>query len=207
MDYYPWLVDDEDESFAWNMDTPRELMEKDYLLHRGSSCRDWFPEGLVFDLSRDHGAKLTDCIPNTDSFLIVSEKLKELLETHAPDDPIEVLPVRLRNPRKKLVAAPYFIANVLGTVSCMNKSKSKFTMDSIIKDQVLWFERLVLDEKKIPKEKKLFRLAEKRTLFIIREDLAQKILHADCTGMMFIPMENYGEEFRSDDDDEDDEES
>ncbi|WNG34740.1 hypothetical protein F0U61_14600 [Archangium violaceum] len=205
MRYFPWLHDDEDDSFAWIMDTPKELMEKDYLLHEGTPCKDWFPEGLVFDLSKDHGSKLTDCVPNTDNFLIVSEKLKGVLESHDKEDPIEFLPIRLRNPKKKLVAAPYFIANVLGAVPCMNKSKSKFTMDAIDKEQVAWFEKLVLEEKKIPKKKTLFRLGEKTTLLITREDLAREILTAKCNGMMFIPMEDYGEEFRSDEEDENEE--
>jgi hypothetical protein len=205
MRYFPWLHDDEDDSFAWVMDTPKELMEKDYLLNEGTPCKDWFPEGLVFDLSKDRGSKLTDCVPNTDNFLIVSDKLKGVLESQAPEDAIEFLPVRLRNPKKKLVAAPYFIANLLGTVACMNKSKSKFTMNAIDKEQVSWFEHLVLDEKKIPKKKKLFRLEEKTTLLITREDLAREILKAQCNGMMFIPIEDYGEEFRSTEDEDDDE--
>jgi hypothetical protein len=79
----------------------------------------------------------------------------------------------------------------------VNKSKSKFTMDAIDKEQADWFEHLVLDEKKIPKKKKLFRLEEKTTLLITREDLAREILKSKCDGMMFIPVEDYGEEFRS----------
>jgi hypothetical protein len=203
MRYFPWLHDDEDDSFAWIMDTPNELMEKDYLLRKGNPCKDWFPEGLVFDLSKDHGAKLTDCIPNTDRLLIVSEKLKGVLESQAPEDPIEFLPIRLRNPKKKMVAAPYFIANLLGTVPCLNKSMSKFTMNAILKNQVSWFEHLVLDEERIPKKKKLFRLEEKTTLIITREDLAREILKTSCNGMMFIPVEDYGQEFRSNEGDKD----
>lgn len=205
MRYYPWLVDNEDDTFAWVLDTPRELMEKDYLLHEGIPCKDWFPERQVFDISKDRGSRLTDCIPNRDKLLIVSEKLKAFLESHAPDDPIEFLPVQLRNPNKKLVTAPYFIANLLGSVPCVNKSKSKFTMNAIDKEQVARFRHLSLDETKIPKEKKIFRLGEKMKLIIAREDLAKGILKAKCNGMMYIPMENYGAEFRPNE--EDDEES
>ncbi len=196
MDYYPWLKDDEDESFAWIWGAPRELMETDYLLQRGTPCEDWFPKDLVFELSKDHGVKLTDSIPNTDQFLLVSEKLKGLLEQRAPGVSIEFLPIRLRNQKKKLVAKKYFLANVLGTVGCVDTERSDFKMSSIDKSQVHRFYRLVLDEKKIPDEARLFRLAEDTGQLIIREDLAQDILNADCTGMMFIPLEDFGAEFR-----------
>ncbi|TFZ02001.1 imm11 family protein [Ramlibacter humi] len=206
MNYYTWLVDDEDDSFAWFLDTPKELMETDYLLRKGNPCKEWFTEGMVFDLSEERGSALTDAIPNTDRLLVVSEKLKDLLERHAPEDSIEFLPVRLRTPEGRLIPQAYFVANVLGTVACVNREESKFTMNAILKDQVGRFQHLVLDEPAIPDGKKIFRLAELRTLIIARQDLAQAIVDADCTGMLFIPLKDYGAEFRSDvtDDDEDD---
>ncbi|MBJ6761925.1 hypothetical protein JGU66_14215 [Myxococcaceae bacterium JPH2] len=197
MSYYPWVNDAEDESFAW-LDSHRkeELDENGYLLTEGVSCRDWFPEGLVFDLSKEDGSKLTDSIPNTSALLVVSEKLKGILERETTRGTIEFLSVRLRTPRKKVLAAPYFIANVLSTVACMDAKKSDFTMDSIIKDQVHRFRRLVLQEKKIPKDTKVFRLAEQAQLILVREDLGQTILDEDCTGMFFQDLDDYGSEFR-----------
>ncbi|WP_157774697.1 imm11 family protein [Melittangium boletus] len=191
------MNDDEDESFAW-LDSHRkeELDGKGYLLNEGVPCKDWFPEGLIFDLSKERGSKLTDSIPNTFALLVVSARLKGLLEKETPQGTIEFLPVRLRTPRKKVLDAPYFIANVLGTVACMDVKKSDFTMGRIIKDQVQHFRRLVLQEEKIPKNAKIFRLAERSRLILIREDLGQTIVDEDCTGMIFQELEDYGSEFR-----------
>jgi hypothetical protein len=188
--YYPWVNDDEDES------RKEELDGKGYLLKKGVPCKDWFPEGLIFDLSKEKGSKLTDSIPNTSALLVVSAKLKGILEKETPKGTIEFLSVRLRTPRKKVLDAPYFIANVLGTVACMEAKKSDFTMDSIIKDQVLYFRRLVLQEKKIPKDAKIFRLAEHSRLILVRDDLGQAIVDEDCTGMIFQELEDYGSESR-----------
>ena len=195
-DYYPWLEDDEDDSFAWIYDTPPELMETDFQLQEGEPCSSWFPKDLTFDLSPEHGSKLTDSIPNTDRHIIASEKLKELLEARVSPGSIEFLPVRLRNPKKKLVDKKYFVANVLKTVGCVDKEQSEFVMDAIDKGQVNYFTRLTLDEKKIPEDATLFRLGEKTDLVIIRSDLARVLLDAKCNGMMFIVMEEYGAEFR-----------
>ncbi|RKH68641.1 imm11 family protein [Corallococcus llansteffanensis] len=197
MSYYPWVDDDEDESFAWMEPLRKDPFEGNgYLLKEGVPCKDWFPEGLIFDLSKERGSKLTDSIPNTSALLVVSAKLKGILEKETPQGTIEFLPVRLRTPRKKTLDTPYFVANVLGTVACMDAQKSDFTMDSIIKDQVHRFRRLVLQEKKIPKDAKLFRLAEKSRLILIREDLGQIIIDEDCTGMIFQELGDYGSEFR-----------
>ena len=197
MEYYPWLKDDEDDAFAWIDVTPKSLMDKEYRLKIGAPAKDWFPTDTTYELCKDRGVKLTDSIPNNLRLLFVSERLKTLLEKEAASTAIEFLPVRLKNQRKQFVDKPYYIANVLDCVSCMEREKSDFVMDSLVKDQVFRFRRLVLDEGRLPEDKKLFRLGEKKDLFIIREDLAQAILNADMNGMMFIPMEDYGADFRA----------
>ncbi|WNZ61935.1 hypothetical protein QEG98_39900 [Myxococcus sp. MxC21-1] len=197
MSYYPWVDDDEDESFAWlEASRKEELDGRSHLLSEGVRCAEWFPKGLVFDLSKEGGRTLTDSIPNAFGMLVVSEKLKGILEQETPADSIEYLPMRLRTPRKKVLTTPYYIANVLGSVACMNAKKSDFDMNDITKDQVLYFRRLALNEKKIPKDVKIFRLAEQTSLILVREDLGQRIVDEDCLGMLFQELEDFGSEFR-----------
>ncbi|WP_141589656.1 DUF1629 domain-containing protein [Myxococcus sp. AB056] len=197
MSYYPWVDDDEDESFAWlEASRKEELDGRGYLLSEGVRCEEWFPKGLVFDLSKERGSTLTDSIPNAFSMRVVSEKLKSILEQETPANSIEYLPIRLRTPRKKVLTTPYYIANVLGTVACMDAKKSDFDMSAISKTQVLHFRRLVLNEKKIPKDVKIFRLAEQTRLILVREDLGQRIVDEDCLGVLFQEMEDFGSEFR-----------
>ncbi|WP_147444909.1 DUF1629 domain-containing protein [Corallococcus sp. CA053C] len=197
MNYYPWVNDDEEASFAWLQSSRKEELDgRGYLLQEGIPCKEWFPKDLIFDLARDGGSKLADSIPNTFALLVVSEKLKGLLERQAPTNPIEFLPVRLRTPRKKVLDNPYFIANVQGTVGCMDAKKSDFVMDTILKDQVQRFRRLVLDEGKIPQDTKIFRLGERYRLILVREDLGRALIDEECTGMLFQDLDDYGSEFR-----------
>lgn len=194
--YFPWVNDDEDDAFAWVTKKSDFLMRcmDSYLLHEGVSVKSWFPTDSVFQLSDDYGVKLTDAIPNTLHLLIISEKLKGVLEQKSGAD-IEFLPVHIRNHKGCIIDAPYFIANPLGTVECVDEARSKFRRSSIRPDQVFRFYRLALDAAKIPPDAKLFRLKEQNDLIIIRQDLADDILRAGCDGMLFQLMESYGEEW------------
>jgi hypothetical protein len=197
MDYYVWSDDRYDDAFAWISDRPEAFGSEGFRLNEGIPCADWFPKDLVFDLSRQYGGvKLPDHFPNTLSLRVVSGKLKKMLEELAPETRIEFLPVQVRNRRKKLEAAPYFVANVLDVIPCTDMKKSEYWKNTIVKDQIQRFKRLVLDERKIPKGKKLFRLGEMKSLLLAHRDLGQAIVDADCTGVFFMDVEEYGKEFR-----------
>jgi hypothetical protein len=196
MRYFPWVDDDEDDSFAWITQDSDFLMHcmDSYLLHEGVSVKSWFPTDTVFQLADDYGIKLTDSIPNTLHLLIVSDKLKGILEEKS-GAPIEFLPVRIRNHKGRIIPEPYFIANPLGTVECVDRERSKFDTSAIRPDQVFTFFRLALDSARIPPDAKLFRINEQRDLIIVRQDLADDILLAGCDGMLFQLMESYGQEW------------
>lgn len=197
MDYFVWTDDRSDDALAWISDRPEAFGSKGFMLNQGTPCADWFPKDLVFDLSRSYGGvKLPDHLPNTLSLRVVSAKLKRLLEELAPKTRIEFLPVRLRNRRKKIEAAPYWIANVLEVIPCTDMKRSDYWENTIVKGQVESFKRLVLDERKIPKGVKLFRLGEKKDLLLVHRDLGQPVVDADCTGVFFMDVEEYGKEFR-----------
>lgn len=197
MNYYPWVDDDEDDSFAWITRESQFLLDdmRSFQLCEGMPVASWFRPDSPFDLSEDYGTKLADHVPNTLGFLMVSAKLRELLERHAGAQ-IEFLPITLRNQRKQLVKKPYFIANLLGSVDCVDMRRSEFSRSAIRKDQVRRFYHLVLDEKRIGPEDKLFRLSESKRTIVAREDLGKEILRAGCQGMIFQRLEDYGSEFR-----------
>jgi hypothetical protein len=195
MDYRPWLANEDDDSLAWIEDAPDEIDEDTFRLFEGAPAKGWFPSGVVFDLEKDSGIKIADAIPNTLSLLILSQPLRDALLRELGPRAIEFLPVRLRNQKKKLVPGPYHVANVLDSVACMDARKSEFRMNPVLKDQVQTFMRLALDRRKIPEEKKLFRLEEQMRLVIVRDDLAAALSPA-FSGMRFPKMEDYGAEYR-----------
>ncbi len=195
MNYHPWEQDERNDALAWLKRVPAEIKKKHYLLDEAELCAGWFPRDLAFDVAPGKGVRLADAIPNVMAWLFVSEKLKTLLENESGAR-FEFLPIRIKDHKGRVAKAPYFIANLLDAVACMDRKRSDFEMDPLDKGQVEHFRRLVLDERKIPPEAKVFRLAEKTDLFIVREDLVRAIRVSGCTGTFFPEMEDYGAEFR-----------
>ncbi|MFE8599039.1 imm11 family protein [Archangium violaceum] len=196
MNYYPWLHDDEDRSLAWITYAPDVLRDhpKEHQLSEGVSVKGWYPADVEMELSDQRGIKLADSVPNIMSLLIVSEKLKALMEERSGAQ-LEFLPVRLRDQKQRLVQKPYYVMNVLGTVECVDLERSKFRRSHIIPERIFRFFHLILDESKIPPDKKIFRLKEDPSLVIIREDLCEDILRAKVEGVMFLEMDEYGKEW------------
>ncbi len=150
---------------------------------------------IVFDLSPDGGVKLADSVPNTSNLLVVSERLRALLA--ASGERIEFHPAKIRNLKGRLVKDPYFIANPIGWVDCMDRAKSDFEESNLMRGQVSYFRRLVLDLERIPKDRKLFRLATMKELVLARNDLAHEIRKVhECEGLLFQRLDTFGQEFR-----------
>lgn len=196
MEYAVWRVDVSDKDTAWiSFDFPDELSEVEPYICLGSSVTDRFPADIVVDLSSDHGTKLTDSVPNHHSLAFVSEKLKSILESCG--EPFEFYPIKIRNQRQRIVKKPYYIANLLKTIPCLDKKKSEFRMGSILKDQVARFYRCVLDESRIPEGTNIFRLKERKRLILLTVPFAKEIKYDHkCTGVVFERLESHGKEFR-----------
>lgn len=194
--YLPW-VDSNDRTFAMISESlPTELSDLSGKFNgNDKSLRGLFPEDVVLDLSRAGGIKLGDFVRNTDHMLIVSEKLKTILERNSPD--FEFYPVSIRNHKKRIEKKAYFFAHLLCSVPCIDAEASEVRWSHLDETQARRIPRLVLDVAKIPRDKKIFRLGEMKSLILVRRDLAREIYREhECTGMVFMKIELYGEQFR-----------
>lgn len=195
MNYHPWL-NSEKSIFAWLSEyLPEELTKNCWQLVFGMSSSSWFPGDVLFDLSVHHGIMLADFIPNVHRLFVVSDKLKSILMSAG--SAIEFFPVRIRNHKMRTDKRRYYCANVLEYVSCVDHDQSDYRTNNLLKDQIFRFKKLVLDESKIPPEKKIFRLGEMKHLIIVEETLANEIITVNnCSGMLLQEMERFGAEFR-----------
>jgi len=190
MKYLGWLHELDDDSLAQVRRDSDDLEGKNYLLTAGVPLASLFSSTVTYQLSDEHGIKLADSIPNLLGVCFVSETLKTVLARET-GNAIEYLPVQLRDPKGRTVSSRYYIANVLGTVDCLDLGQSQVKMSNIIKTSILKFDKLVLDESKIPPEQKIFRLGGKTDFLIVREDLVQALREAGCTGCRFELMERF----------------
>ena len=174
---------------------PSNVRRKGYLLKKGISCEDWFPEYAEFQLDESSGEMLADVIPNSTLWKIISVPLKELLEKHTSCE-MEFLPIRIRDHNGQLIAETYYILNILGSVSCMDRQKSDYDASALDESQVVTFRHLFLDTDKIPENTNLFRFGEERDMFMMRKDLMQILIEAGITGIKFTSIEDIGETYR-----------
>lgn len=193
--YHPLVHDSSDENLILVDQPPDSIRKQNYKLNQGVSCAGWFPENVLFEMSEDRGKVLSDSVENNSLLLIVSQKLKEFLESHAKEW-IEFLPVGILDHEKQPIEAPYYIANVLRTLPCMDEARSDFVPSALDKTQVHHIKRLVLDVDQIPEDAKIFRLGQERDLILVRSDLAEAIKSAGMTGIQFVALEDYGEQYR-----------
>jgi hypothetical protein len=194
--YLPWVHSFEP-SFAWlDNGFPDSIGSIQHKLVFGEPAGgDLKDLDVVFDLSVDHGVKLIDSIPNTLNILVVSGRLRSLLESTG--GAIEFYPVRIRNLKGRMVKDSYYIANPIGWVDCMDRARSDFDESPVVRGQVRRFRRLVLNDQKIPDDRQLFRLATQKELVLVRKDLAYEIYRVhECRGMLFQKLETFGEEWR-----------
>jgi len=196
MDYLPWEHDRNDDGLAYIARLPESIDNDSFRIKKEKSIAGWWPENVVLDLSLDHGLKLSDSIPNAVGVRIVSEKLKRILE-EACGETIDFYPVKIRNQKGRLVKKTYYLAHLRLVIGAMDWGKSDADINDIHPERAATIRRLVLDEKNIPENTKLFVLKEEPRIWLVDRELAKKIYRKyDCRGMIFIKLEDYGKMWR-----------
>jgi hypothetical protein len=178
------LTADGAEEYASLEEEVRDFDEP-WLIRRGEPAAATFPKGAKVKLTG--GGRLADLIDNVHQWLLVSEKVAEILR----EEPIkiEILPLTLLDRRGRPVPGKYSVANVLGTVDCLDLKKSEYTDDPMDEGLIMAFDRVVLDPKKIPRKPSLFRLKQMPEILIVRSDLVARLEAAGVTGMSFLDLD------------------
>ncbi len=140
---------------------------------RGDPMQGTYPSVMDLQMSsviRADGLQVPDVVDNAFDWLIVSERLKDLLEKQA-GAAIEFLPFRLLNHKGRVAAERIWAVNVLGTVDCADRARSIGTDSEFDDGELFDCEVLALDERKIPRGRKIFRTALFPPLILVRDDL------------------------------------
>jgi hypothetical protein len=96
----------------------------DFCMAQGERIGDKYPpDAKVFLNDRYPGIKLTDFVSNSVCYLIVSQRMMEIVRANANVD-IEYLPLAIFNHRKRPHASDYWIVNPIGTTDCLDRERS-----------------------------------------------------------------------------------
>lgn len=211
MDVVCWENEFEDRSVA-GLKTHRipELDGVGYRLLETERCADWFPRDLViptddpetppksykpnlYNPYLGRGERMTDILANVFGWLVVSPRLRSLLEQELNPDDMEYLPITVKRAE---TLHPYFIARPLHAADCIDMEKTQGSMNALRKGSFLHITRLVLKPEKFPPGVRLFRASRSQRLVLIDAVLAQAMVDADHEGAFFSYVEDYGMEWR-----------
>ena len=131
-----------------NMDDPLQL-------EKGVKLEPW-PGDVKFlmDPNYPKAIRLGDCIKNLPGAIVVSKRLKQLLEAAKPAN-VEYLPVSIINHKGKVASADYFIVNPYRLQDCIDRKQSVLKWNAIDPDLDSTCTKLVIDEGKVAKGSKM----------------------------------------------------
>jgi len=159
-----------------------EGVERSTKLTSGGALKGIYPENAALYMNEDHpGMRLVDFVANHIRYLIVSEKVKQVLQQEGVENS-EYLPVSIYDQKKRLVSSDYFILNVLGTVDCLDHEKSQYKRSRISPERIRHFDKVVLHEDKVPGDVRIFRLKDRPAMIFIRVDLLDAFKKNKLTG-------------------------
>jgi hypothetical protein len=135
---------------------------------------------------------LLDNVRNIDKAAVTSRRLKEAIESRNIPH-LEYLPVTIVDHKRRAASKDYFIVHQLEPVDCLDREESDFVMSDIVPDEVDTVRKLVLDEKRIPGDRQIFRLKGFGDIILVRRDLADVLSAGPFTGLTWLDIRNYPE--------------
>jgi hypothetical protein len=153
---------------------------------------DRFPSDTFYKMSDDapHDIGLADAIDNHDNYLLVSPALQAFLEAEGGAR-AEYLPTQILNHKGRVASDEYVVVNVLDVVDAIDLDRSDVKWNNIDPDKITRFRTLVLDEERIPADRRMLRLKHFPNRLLVREDLAEAIRDRGFTGVSFVPTEGF----------------
>lgn len=159
------------------------------LLSKGAKLAPW-PANvqLHMDPNFPKAVQLPDCVSNLPDAIVVSGRLKEYIEAEKPAH-VEYLPISIINHKGKLASSEYFIVNPYKLQDCIDQQASTIRWNAMNKNMISACMKLVIDEQKIERNAKLFRLQHYPTKVLFARSLAEGIGKAKFTGLNFIEID------------------
>ncbi len=163
-----------------------------WMFHKGQSLIDKFPKAAAVQFSNNfpEARKLYDFQENTLSALIVSERVRQLLESLGITN-AEYLLVDIKDHKGQVVGKSYAILNLLGAEDAIDMEKGEYEMDPLDKDQIGQITRLAINKKGIRPGAKMFRCSKELRLVLINEEVHEAFKKAGLTGFKVFEAEGW----------------
>lgn len=187
MDYVIWRWRNEGNSCLL---LPPERLARDWELYKGVPRTAHFPPDVLFRMSDDHRKNmgLTDNLMNVGTLIVASDRLKRFFEVKALKN-VEYLPVSIINHKNRVASKDYFIVHPVVPQDCLDIQASGSTYSTIVPNDIIQVDSLVIDPDRVDPEADLFRIKDFGEPVLIRRQLAIELLEADFTGLYFVEVD------------------
>jgi hypothetical protein len=171
-----------------------EGLDDSFRLNNGTPLKATLPADISFSMNPDYpnDIALIDSVFNIDRVIVASKRLQQCINAYSPPE-VEVLPVKIINHKGRVASSEYAIIHPVNPVDCIDRRKSKFEADGLNPDDIESFRKLVIDEKRIPKDRLFFRMKGFWDITLVRHDLAAALTAAKLSGVGWLRIPDYPE--------------
>jgi hypothetical protein len=168
-------------------------VDRDFELKMGVSRKESFPASASYSMDPDFGIRFQDALKTADALVVVSERLKQFLESEHPSalSNVEFLAVTIEDHKARPVDQRYFILHTTMSQDCIDEDASVFVRYNINPDSIAEMYSLSVDEECVDSRLQIFRLTQYKIPVIVRRDLADAITESGFTGIRFNEIDEY----------------
>lgn len=193
------LVIDIKKEFAYIKEYPVGRPRLDWLDWEKGCRQDVKADGIITTTSDEYPPLLTGGVPNIFSLPIFSKRLVEELKEIGVNN-LELQPISIKNHETGEVVNDYFICNVIGLISCLDREHADCRWDRKDPQVVKAIRTLVISEGMIEKHNnglvkekvlKMFRLQEYPYVLIVDDDVKRLFEDLNIQGWKCIKPEDW----------------
>ncbi len=178
-----------DQDYCLIDQAPQEVQWLSSCLSSGKSAKAEYPEYIKVTMSNRGGKRLSDFITNNENLLIVSQRIKSVIES-VNHGPVESLPVSILDHQGQIASKDYFYINPLGHYDCLDHLHSKIDYFKGT-EKIARAERIVLCSEKIRQVPDLFRIKNLPQKYIISKKMLEHIhaIHPAVSNLVVDPVD------------------
>lgn len=132
------------------------------------------------------GMQLLDIVPNLNAMLIVSARVRKVIDAHTGGT-TEFLPLVIHNHKGRVASQEHCVVNPLGAHDCLDLTESKINW---LDGEVVSVDEYVLSAHKLTEKPALLRLREHPSDYVVSSVLADALraIEPPLTGLVLDPI-------------------